>query len=250
VTLFGADSVSWRINRETVLLLGGGRALLMQLAHPSVAAGVADHSDFRQRPVHRLKRTLKLTLALTSGTRAEALEAVRQINLVHQRVHGPGYSAADPRLLLWVHATLIDSALASYRAFVGPLSAEDEEAYFQEGKLVGGLLGLARARYPPSFPDFRRYLDTMLHGDELRVDARARELAGAVLRPSVRGVPVAVYRPLEVVTAGLLPPRLRADYGIRWGSVERTAFRAMIGCVRPLVGRLPVGLRYQRLSLG
>jgi uncharacterized protein (DUF2236 family) len=248
VGLFAPDSVTWRINREAVLMLGGGRALLMQLAHPSVAAGVAEHSDFRQRPVHRLKRTLDLTLALTFGTRREALDAVRQINLVHQGVHGAGYSAADPRLLLWVQATLIDSAVASYRAFVGPLPAADEEAYFQEGKLIGGLLGLARARYPASLGHFRRYVEEMLEGDELRVDARARELAGAVLRPPLPLVPVAAYRPLEVVTAGLLPARLRADYGLRWGAAERTAFQAMRGCVRPLVGLLPSRLRYQRLS--
>jgi uncharacterized protein (DUF2236 family) len=247
VGLYSPDSVTWRVNREAVLLLGGGRALLMQLAHPSVAAGVAEHSDFRQRPVHRLQRTLDLTLALTFGTRREALDAVRQINLVHRRVHGAGYSAADPRLLLWVQATLIDSALVSYRAFVGPLPAEDEEAYFQEGKLIGGLLGLSRGRYPWSLADFRRYMEGMLAGDELRVDGLARELADAVLRPPLRGVPVAAYRPLEVVTAGLLPPRLRTDYGIRWGPVERAAFRAARSCVRPLVGMLPSRLRYQGL---
>src|SRR5690242_3398354 len=113
-SLFRPDSVTWRINQEPALLLGGGRALLMQLAHPGVAAGVAEHSDFRRRPLDRLMRTLELTLALTFGTRAEALAAAQQINAVHQRIHGNGYSATDPRLLLWVHATLIDSALVTY----------------------------------------------------------------------------------------------------------------------------------------
>src|SRR5215472_8467350 len=97
-TLFQPDSVTWRVNQEPALLLGGGRALLMQLAHPGVAAGVAEHSDFRQRPVERLLRTLELTLAITFGTRTEALNAAHQINVVHQRVRGNGYSATDPRL--------------------------------------------------------------------------------------------------------------------------------------------------------
>ena len=127
--LFHPTSVTWRINQEPALLLGGGRALLMQLAHPGVAASVAEHSDFRQRPLTRLIRTLELTLALTFGTREEALAAARQINAVHQRVRGLGYSATDPRLLLWVHATLIDSALVTYEAFVAPLAAADRETY-------------------------------------------------------------------------------------------------------------------------
>src|SRR5437899_9749022 len=99
-SLFRPDSITWRINQEPALLLGGGRALLMQLAHPGVAAGVAEHSDFRERPLRRLLRTLELTLALTFGTRERAMAAARQINGVHRRVRGETYSATDPDLLL------------------------------------------------------------------------------------------------------------------------------------------------------
>lgn len=187
--LFDSDSVTWRVNQEGALLLGGGRALLMQLAHPGVAAGVAEHSDFRQRPLARLMRTLELTLALTFGTSQQAMAAARQINAVHQRVRGDGYSAMDPRLLLWVHATLIDSAMVTYSTFVRPLSPDDRETYYQESKLTGGLLGLANARYPAALEDFERYVAEMLDSDELVVDARARELARAVLRPPLRRIP-------------------------------------------------------------
>jgi uncharacterized protein (DUF2236 family) len=224
--LFRPDSLTWRINQEPVLLLGGGRALLMQLAHPGVAAGVYEHSDFRRRPLDRLVRTLELTLALTFGSRAEALAAAHQINTVHQQVRGRGYSATDPRLLLWVHATLIDSALVTYEAFVGPLSAGDREAYYQEAKLIGGLLGLANARYPAGIREFDSYLSAMLGGPELLVDGRARELARAVLRPPLQRVPPPVFRPVEAITAGLLPAGLRLDYGLRWGRVEQMGFAA------------------------
>jgi len=224
--LFSPDSVTWRINQEPALLLGGGRALLMQLAHPGVAAGVAEHSDFRRRPLDRLLRTLELTLALTFGTRTQALAAARQINLVHQRVRGDGYSATDPRLLLWVHATLIDSALVTYSAFVRPVPDSDRETYYQEAKLIGGLLGLANSRYPAGLRDFERYLLEMLTGPELMVDARARELARAVLRPPLQRVPPPAFRPLEAITAGLLPPGLRLDYDLRWGRLERMGFGA------------------------
>ena len=240
VPLFRSDSVTWRINQEPLLLLGGGRALLMQLAHPGVAAGVAEHSDFRRRPLDRLLRTLELTLALTFGTRTEALAAAHQINVVHQRVRGSGYSATDPRLLLWVHATLIDSALVTYAAFVRPLSAGARETYYQEAKLIGGLLGLANARYPGSLSEFEAYLLRMLNGPDLVVDGRARELARAVLRPPLRPVPPPAFRPLEAITAGLLPTSLRLDYGLRWGRLERMGFslvRAVLPRALPLLPR-------------
>lgn len=240
VSLFRPDSVTWRINQEPALLLGGGRALLMQLAHPGVAAGVAEHSDFRRRPLDRLARTLELTLALTFGTRTEALAAAHQINVVHQRVRGAGYSATDPRLLLWVHATLIDSALVTYSAFVRPLADGVRETYYQEAKLIGGLLGLANARYPGSLADFERYLRWMLNGPELLVDGRARELARTVLRPALHPVPPPAFRPLEAITAGLLPPSLRLDYGLRWGRLERMGFsvvRAALPRALPLLPR-------------
>lgn len=215
----------------------------MQVAHPSVAAGVAEHSDFRKRPLHRLVRTLELTLALTFGAREDAYAAARQINAVHQRVRGAGYAATDPRLLLWVHATLIDSALVTYEAFVGPLSYVERETYYQESKLLGGLLGLPNAAYPPSLADFEAYLAALLAGDSLVVDARARELAQTVLRPPLRRVPTLAYWPLEAVTAGLLPWRLRAAFGLRWRRAEQFAFAAAQRSVPRIVGLLPRRLR-------
>ena len=241
--LFTPESATWRINQEPALLLGGGRALLMQLAHPGVAAGVAEHSDFPSRALHRLLRTLDLVMALTFGGRAEALAAARRINGVHRRVRGAGYAASDPRLLLWVHATLIDSALVTYEAFVGPLSAADRETYYQEAKLIGGMLRLPGAAYPPRLADFERYLAEMLGGDELAVDRRARDLAAAVLRPPLRGVPGLAYRPLEALTAGLLPERLRAAYGVRWGRAELTVYAVARRTLPRLVAAMPRRLR-------
>src|SRR5205809_350419 len=108
--LYADDSITRRVNRENVLMLGGGRALLMQLAHPKVAAGVDEHSDFRKRPVYRLRRTIRLTMAIVFGDRETALAAARSVNRVHQHVRGESYSALDTDLLLWVHATMVDTA--------------------------------------------------------------------------------------------------------------------------------------------
>src|SRR5438034_6002921 len=135
--LYTDDSITRRVNRENVLLLGGGRALLMQLAHPKVAAGVDEHSDFRQHPVRRLRRTVHLTMAIVFGDRETALAAARAVNQTHARVRGEDYRALDPDLLLWVHATLVDSALVTYETFVKQLSASQREAFVQESQLLG-----------------------------------------------------------------------------------------------------------------
>ena len=238
----GPDSVSWRVNREAALLLGGGRALLMQVAHPQVAAGVADHSDFERDPLGRLNRTLELSLALTFGTRDEILAATRRINRTHQRVTGVGYQALDPDLLLWVHATLVDSALLTYRTFVGPLSEVQAERYYQEAKPVGALLGIPEGRFPNRLADFRDYLDAMLEGP-VHPDATGRRLAALVLRPPLRWVPQALFVPVEAVTAGLLPERLRRAFGLRWGRADRALYRALRVFVPRLLRATPGALR-------
>ncbi len=241
--LFPPDSVTWRVNPEPALLLAGGRALLMQLAHPGVAAGVDEHSDYRHRPLRRLARTLQLTMAISFGTREQALAAARRINDTHRRVRGDGYEAMDPRLLLWVHATLIDSAVVAYRTFVGPLSPAEEETYYEQAEVIGTLLGIPRARYPSGLAGFRRYLADMLEGDELRVDDRARTLAGWVLRPRLRLVPGFAYWPVETLTAGLLPERLRREYGLRWGGRERLAFATLRRTLPAIMATLPRRVR-------
>jgi uncharacterized protein (DUF2236 family) len=241
--LYRPDSVTWRVNRESALLLAGGRALLMQLAHPAVAAGVAEHSDFRSRPLHRLLRTMDLTLALSFGDRRQALRAAQTINRVHRGIRGAGYAAVEPRLLFWVQATLIDSALAAYETFVRPLAQVERDQYLQEAQRVGRLLGVPLSLYPPDHLGFQGYIDGMLAGPELRVDARARDLARHVTRPPVRGVPAAVWMPFGALTAGLLPQRLRDDYALPWGRKERALFASARWSLPRLLPLLPPVLR-------
>ena len=246
--LFSPDTVTWRVGREAALLLGGGRALLLQLAHPGVAAGVAEHSDFRSRPLGRLMRTLGLTLSLSFGTREQVLEAARTINRTHERVRGTGYVATDPRLLLWVHATLIDGVFATHGAFVRRLTRDERRTYYEEAQVVGSLLGIPAAAYPRGLEAFDDYLQGMLSlrsgTSELQVDDRARALAAAVLRPaSPLGF---TFLPVPAITAGLLPDGLREAYGLRWGWRERAAFGATRAMVPRALAVLPARLRYLR----
>src|SRR4029077_17574979 len=146
VGLYPDDSITRRVNRENILLLGGGRALLMQLAHPKVAGGVDDHSDFRTHPIKRLRRTVLVTMAIVFGERDTALAAARTVNQAHARVRGHDYHALDPELLLWVHAALGDYALGTCQTFVQPLTGSDREDFYQESKLLAELLGTPRVR--------------------------------------------------------------------------------------------------------
>src|SRR3954470_18908095 len=138
-----------RVHANAALLAGGGRALLMQLAHPKVAQGVAEHSDFARDPIARLLRTLRLTLALVYGDDEDVSRALAAINGVHQRVAGAGYAASDPALLLWVHATLIDTSLRLHGLLVRPLTAAEAASYYQDMQRIGRALGIPHATFPP-----------------------------------------------------------------------------------------------------
>jgi uncharacterized protein (DUF2236 family) len=237
--LYTEESITRRVNRENILLLGGGRALLMQLAHPKVAAGVDEHSDFRSHPIRRLRRTVLMTMAIVFGERESALAAARAVNQTHARVKGREYRALDPDLLLWVHATLVDSAIVTYEAFVQKLGHAERAAFYEESKVLGELLGIPRDHFPTVLEDFEAYLEGMIASGPIQVDDRARDLARLVLRPPLRLVPGPVMVPFEIVTAGLLPTALRESYGLAWGARQQRAYRLAVAAVPRLVALAP-----------
>jgi uncharacterized protein (DUF2236 family) len=249
--LYAPRDLMWQINRESVLLLAGPRALLMQLAHPLVAAGVAAHSDFRREPISRLRRTLDAMLGIIYGTRAESLAWARRVNQVHGRVkgslrHGTArlpagtpYSALDPDLLFWVLATLIDSARVAYECFVRPLSPSERARHYAEAGRMAPLLQLPDERLPERYEDFSRELDAALSGDLLEVTPEARSLADAILHPPVPLLPRALGDVGSVVTLGLLPPVLRERYGLPFDRKRELAWRAAREVVRRALPLLP-----------
>lgn len=241
--LYPEGSITRRVNRENVLLLGGGRALLMQLAHPKVAAGVDEHSDFRSHPVRRLRRTVHMTMAIVFGDRETALAAARVVNQTHGRVRGREYRALDPDLLLWVHTTLVDSAIVTYESFVKPLTARERDDFYQESKLLGELLGIPRDRFPGTHDDLRDYVSSMITSGALEIDGRASGLAALVLRPKLRLLPGPAMFPFEIVTAGLLPASLREQYGLAWGATQRRLFRLLVIALPRMVAVTPPVLR-------
>lgn len=236
--------VARRLNGERIVLLGWARAILMQLAHPLVAAGVAEHTSFRGGVVSggvRLHHTVRAMLSLTFGGEAARSAAIAGIRAIHTRVHGTlreaagpfergtRYSAEDPALLLWVHATLLDSVPDVYQRLVGPLSNEDLDAWCAESASLLEALGGDPATTPRTWRALTAYMAAMYGSGRLVVTPAARRVADGVLSPRLGpGVPFPTAPVHRLITAGLLPDGLRRAYGFPWSDRHTRRFaRAM-----------------------
>jgi uncharacterized protein (DUF2236 family) len=254
--LFGPDSVTWRVNRENVLgAFGGARALILQVAHPLVAAGVGEHSNYRKDPWDRLFRTLDAVTSIVFGTPEEAAEAARRVWNVHGKVRGTApegggphpkgspYNAHDPDLALWVHATLVDTAMLVYDRYVAPLSIADRDGYYEEQKLFAEMFGVPRERQPATYAEFNRYFDEVVE-NHLAVTDVLRDVVDATLVKPELPLPLRPLRPAaaggaRLLTAGLLPARLRDELGLGWGPARARLDRAGRPLVRTLLPLVP-----------
>lgn len=251
--LFGPETVSWRVLQESVLLIGGPRALLMQLAHPKVAAGVAEHTDFPADPFGRLRRTLEAMTTISFGSRRQARTALARIKGVHERVagaliDGEQYRADDPELLLWVHATLIDTVLEVERRYLGRLAAPGREAFYEESRDLARAFEIPSALVPPDLEMFRGYVGEQVRA--LEVGDVARELARSILHPPVPLLPAPLWEPLRLVTVDMLPRPLREGYGLRWDANRKRLLLASQLVSRLLLPRVPAFVRtFPRLAV-
>lgn len=227
-------------------MLGGGRALLMQLAHPSVARAVADHSDFRSDPLARLRATLEATFTIVFGTDEDASRVAAAVRAVHDRVNGADYEANDPALLCWVNATLTDTAMRVYRDYVRPLGDTDAARYYEESTRIAEVLGCPRDQQPADLAEFRAYMREMV--DELVVSDPARRMGHSVLHPRlplVAGPPLALFR---FVTVGMLPRPLREQYGLQWDGRRKLVLRAGSTATRTMLTMVPSPIRHAPLT--
>jgi uncharacterized protein (DUF2236 family) len=253
------DSVAWKINSEIVLLLGWNPAILLQVAHPLVAAGVVDHSLFLTDPAgraRRLWRTLNVMFDLTFGLPDEVQRAADAINAVHDRVHGElrqaagpfeagrTYSAHDPELLRWVHCTMLEVFPRTYRLYVGKLSDAEWDRYCAEASRVEPLLGVPDGFLPNSLPALRAYLREMLESGQIAVSEESRMLAHDILHPRLP-LPLRPLLPFfQLPMVGLLPPSVRAAYGFPWDRRRAYLMRDSAKLFRPLLALTPSLFRH------
>ena len=238
----------WRVNREWLIGLGGARAVLLELAHPLIAEGVAAHSRYRADPFGRLFRTMRTMPDLTFGDPAVAQRAARHFQGCHRRVQGAltaavgpfaagaPYTAQDPLLKLWVLATLIDSVLLVHERFVRPLSEHERERYYQDAQRLAEWLGLPPALMPATYADFQAYVSAMLASDLLTVGDRARDIVAALYGAPLFG---GLAWRASYVSIGLLPARLRAAYGFAWSSADERRLARLAAVSRRLRPWLP-----------
>jgi uncharacterized protein (DUF2236 family) len=243
--LFGPGSIAWRINAESILLLGGGRALLMQVAHPLVAAGVADHSDFTAQPFERLWRTVDTALTVIFGDSHQWRSAVERVHRIHEGVRGERagerYSALDPELLLWVHATLVDSSIEAYERLVRPMPLWVRERYYLEMRRMGTAFGVPQDLHPASYAEFRAYMERTI--SNMKVVDECRAVARRVLSPPAPFVLWPAGIASGLLSVGLVPAPLRSRLALRWNDATERAFGAAATAVRSTLPLLPDRVR-------
>jgi uncharacterized protein (DUF2236 family) len=251
-----AGTVARKINREIVVLIGWGRAILLQLAHPLIAAAINDASSFHGGAgsyARRAHQTISAMLDLTFGTPADAQRIIDRINGIHDRIHGrlgvatgifpagTPYSARDARLLIWVHATLVDSLVLTYEQLVGPLTAEEKNQYAAESAWLARELGAPADAVPEDTASVSAFMQEM-YSREICVGADARRMATALLAPGI-ALAAPAFWVSGLITVGLLPDDIRRAYGFEWNERQARKFQRVTTIVRGTRRRLPAMLR-------
>jgi len=237
------------ISNEAILLAGGARAILLQLALPSVGRGVAEHSDFTSDPLRRLRHTLTYLYVLVYGTPDEVARITGYVNHAHVPVHsapgepGPAYDAFDAEQQLWVAATLYDSALTVYEAVFPDLEPDDAESLYRQYAVIGTALQMPAELWPADRAAFSRYWGARL--GELRVDATVKRVSRDLLHPGVAPVWIRAIMPaVRFLTAGFLPEEVREAFALPWNARRQRLFDGTVRLLGVVYPRLPARLRH------
>jgi len=252
--IFGPSSLSWKVNREAALFLGAGRATLLQLAHPWVAAALDQHSNLRTDPLARFHNTFRMVFTMIFGTLGQALAASRHLYLLHTQIQGElpasvaayacgsRYKANDVNALLWVYATLVESALLAYDSVLPPLSKDERELYYLESRRMAALFGIPATALPPDWSGFEAYNRAMWMSEKLGVNSLSREMAHRVLYGRGSFVPIPHW--YRALTTAWLPERLRGEFALEYGQREEKAMARASNLLPRMYHRLPAVLRF------
>jgi len=254
--ILGPDSVAWRITSDLRLNVAMLYPLLLQVAHPTVDAGVTDHSDFDQRPWDRLLRTMDYVSMLVYGGR-DAVAAGRRLRELHKRFKGTKpdgtrYSALEPDAYAWVHATLIATYVHANAHFGSPMTMAETDRFYVEYRGLGRLIGVRERDLPPSWPQFQTYFRRTARTKLERTRSVQRVLdtvshAGAPptvitgrLWPAIR---LPARRMLWLSGIGLLEPAVRRRLDIDWNALDEAQFRVLSAFVKRLGPAMPESLK-------
>lgn len=237
------------IGAEGVLLAGAGRAILMQIADPAVGHGVAEHSNFAERPLDRLRATMTYVYAVVYGSEEQLAEVRRAVNRAHAPVRQaaddstPGYNAFDAQSQLWVVATLYDTAVTVYEKVHGALDDDTADRIYREYAQIGTALQLPPELWPEDRSAFARYWNESL--GNLEPDAAALRVARELLYPASGPLLLRLTMPLaRLLTAGLLPEQLREGFGLPWNTRHRRSFDGTMRLLTAAYPKLPEKVRH------
>lgn len=252
--IFGPDSMSWKISRESALFLGAGRAALLQLAHPWVATALAQHSSLLSKPIARFHNTFRIVFTMIFGSLDQALAAARHLYALHTRIrgempedvavyrHGSPYQANEIGALCWVYATLVESAVLAYESAMPPLTAAERDQYYAESKILAGLFGIPAAALPENWDAFAAYNRQMQQSNALGVSQTARSMAHDLLAGAGSWIrPPHWYRAL---TTAWMPARFRGEFGLDFQPVDQRAAESAMRRLPGLYSRIPRAIRF------
>jgi uncharacterized protein (DUF2236 family) len=251
--VFGPRSLTWQVDRESAIFLGAGRALLLQLAHPWVAAAIEQHSDAFADPIGRFHRTFSTVFAMVFGTLDQSMSAARRLHRRHASISGQlpwtagpfpagsTYAANAIPALRWVYATLIETALVAYELVLPPLTLRQRERYYCESQLFAGLFGIPKEYLPRDWTAFSAYFSAMARSETLSVSDRTRSIARQLIAGADLWLPVPVS--YQNLTIALLPTPMREQFGFPFGEVQKQEIRHAIALSRRFYPLLPARLR-------
>ena len=254
----GPSSVTWQRAGDARAMFGAGAALLLQVAHPTVAAGVREHSDFQRDPWGRLLRTLDYTNLLVYGGPERAVATGRRMRAMHQQIKGVApdgtrYHALEPEAYAWVHATLALVIVGAHARFGRPLSAADRETFYAEWRGLGRLLGVRERDLPAGWDAFCAYADEVVAA-RLEDNDVVRDVLATLSAPAAPPLPLLGDRSWRVArvpaakvtwlaTVDLLPPVLRARLRLRLTPAQELQLRAVAAASRASTPLMPGALR-------
>jgi uncharacterized protein (DUF2236 family) len=252
--VFGPQSITWQVDREAAMFLGAGRALLLQLAHPWVAAAIEQHSHTFADPIGRFHRTFSVVFSMVFGSLDQSLGAARRLHRRHTEIEGRLPAAAGPfpvgsrycanavPALRWVYATLIETALLAYELVLPPLTPQQRERYYRESWLFAALFGIPDQCLPQDWSAFSDYVAATVQSNVLTVTDQARVMGHRLLAGADTWLPVPTA--YQALSTALLPPDIREGFGLSYGAAEQQASRRFVARVRRMYPFLPARLRH------
>jgi len=250
--LFALDSEMWRINHQKCGLIFGPAAAILQIAHPRIARGVAQHSDFRNDTMGRLRRTLSATNGIAFGTVAEAERIKERLHKVHSQVRGDiaagmtgpdRYSAFEPELLLWVLATLVVASVRGWELVYGPLTLKRRENFYRDMLRFGTYFGVREKDCPEDWDEFSDYYEGMLNGDLLASHPLCAEVCNHIIRPQSTIGTRLLGHGLRFMIIETFPPMLREKMGLRSTPTTRLKMQVLRKTAPQWFPRLPQSRR-------